>query len=74
MTSLLSGADAGGTWSEITSSGAFNTSTAEFDASGLIAGTYTFRYSFPNDFATFNVVVSNQFEAGANGTTTSCNS
>lgn len=45
---LLQGADAGGTWSEISASpsvnGAFDPVNGTFDAEGQVAGTYTFRY------------------------------
>lgn len=80
LNTLLSGADAGGTWAETTGSGQFNTGTGVFDASGLTAGTYTFTYSFAAsgsclpDFATFDIVVNNQPDAGLDGNSTLCNS
>ena len=44
----LMGADAGGTWSEITpSSTGFDAMTGTFDLLGQAAATYTFEYSFP---------------------------
>ena len=62
MDDYLSGADAGGTWSETTGSGSFDVGTAVFDASGLPAGDYTFIYvttNVPcnNDTADFTVTV-----------------
>lgn len=65
LNSLLSGADAGGTWSEtsISPSGTFTSSSGVLDASGLIAGTYSFEYLVnaiapcTNDIAEFTVTV-----------------
>lgn len=62
---LLSGADAGGIWSETTGSpsGQFNAATGVFDATGLAAGVYTFNYTVagvgacPPDFAVMTITV-----------------
>ena len=43
LNNLMTGS-AGGTWSETTSSGQFNTTTAVFDAGAAGVGTYTFEY------------------------------
>jgi subtilisin-like proprotein convertase family protein len=49
LSSLLSGADAGGVWSETSAnpsgSGAFNANSGSFNTNGQLAGTYTFRYA-----------------------------
>lgn len=68
LNTVLSGADAGGTWAETTGSpsGSFNVSTAVFDADGLAEGVYTFTYTITNssapaacsqDVATFTITV-----------------
>jgi len=65
LTTLLSGADSGGTWAETTGtpSGQFNAGTAVFDANGLAPGTYTFSYTVngvapcANDDATMTITV-----------------
>lgn len=44
VNTMLTGADAGGTWTELTASGAFDPATGVLDASGLPAGDYIFRY------------------------------
>lgn len=48
LSSMLTGADAGGQWSETSSnpstSGAFNAANGTFQPNGQTAGTYTFRY------------------------------
>ncbi|MCB0477387.1 MAG: gliding motility-associated C-terminal domain-containing protein, partial [Crocinitomicaceae bacterium] len=80
LNTLLSGADAGGTWAETTSSGQFNTGTGVLDASGLAAGTYTFTYTITatapcvDAVATFDVSISNQPNAGTDASSTLCNS
>jgi gliding motility-associated-like protein len=66
LTTLLSGANSGGTWTETTGtpSGQFNSGTAVFDANGLTAGNYTFNYTVngippcSNDIATMTISVS----------------
>jgi hypothetical protein len=49
LSSLLSGADAGGIWSETSvnpsGAGAFNANSGSFNTNGQLAGTYTFRYA-----------------------------
>lgn len=63
LNTLLSGADLGGTWTELTSSGAFSPGTGILNASGLAGGVYTFKYTVsgvapcPNDDASFSVTV-----------------
>jgi gliding motility-associated-like protein len=60
---LSPGAASGGIWSETTSSGQFNTSTAVFDPTDLPAGNYTFEYLVPglspcpDDIAEFTITV-----------------
>ena len=65
LSSLLVGATSGGTWSETTpiQSGQFNSNSAQFDATNLLPGNYTFSYavsgvnSCPGDDATITVSV-----------------
>lgn len=65
LTTLLSGADSGGTWTETTAtpSGQFTAATAIFDANGVAPGIYTFDYSMtgtapcPNTTATMTITV-----------------
>lgn len=63
LNTLLIGADPGGVWAETTASGAFNPVTGLFTAGGLVAGDYTFTYTFPvpppcaDDLANFTVTV-----------------
>jgi gliding motility-associated-like protein len=64
LNTLLSGNTVAGTWAETSGSVQLNTVTGEFDADGLIAGTYTFIYyvssgsaSCANDTADFTVTV-----------------
>lgn len=65
LTTLLSGAASGGTWTETTAvpSGQFTAGTGVFDASGLTPGNYTFSYTVagttpcPNDVANFTITV-----------------
>jgi subtilisin-like proprotein convertase family protein len=49
LSSLLSGADIGGVWSETSanpsSAGAFNANSGSLNTNGQLAGTYTFRYA-----------------------------
>ncbi|NOQ73929.1 MAG: T9SS type B sorting domain-containing protein [Crocinitomix sp.] len=44
LNTLLTGADLGGTWTELTGSGAFDPVTGEFVSDGLPPGDYVFRY------------------------------
>lgn len=79
LNTLLSGNNGTGTWAETTSSGQFNTTTGVFDASGLANGTYTFTYTVSattpctQDVATFTITVTNLPDAGADNSTTLCN-
>lgn len=77
LNNLLSGADPGGTWAETTTSGQFNTGTGVFTPGGLAPGTYTFTYTVTgcgsNDVANFSVVVGSNVNAGADSTSTLCN-
>ncbi|MCG8574991.1 MAG: PKD domain-containing protein [Flavobacteriales bacterium] len=79
LSTLLVGADAGGTWAETTASGAFTPATAMFDASSLTAGVYSFTYSVTgtapciDDMASFDVTVTNLPNAGADNATQICN-
>ncbi|MFN3917255.1 MAG: PKD domain-containing protein [Flavobacteriales bacterium] len=79
LNTLLSGADAGGTWTETSGSGQFNAATGVFDGSGLNAGNYTFTYTVGGiapcvqDVAVFTVSVNNQETAGLGNTSTLCN-
>ncbi len=66
LNTLLSGADAGGTWTETsgTPSGQFTVGTGMFDGNGLTIGnTYTFDYTVtgtapcPNDVATMTITI-----------------
>jgi len=63
LNTLLSGADAGGTWAETTSSGQFNTTTGVLNTVGLPGGTYNFTYTLvgvlpcPTDVANFSVTI-----------------
>jgi len=66
LNTLLSGADAGGTWTETsgTPSGQFTAGTGIFDGNGLTIGnTYTFDYTVtgtapcPNDVATMTITI-----------------
>lgn len=62
----LSTGSGGGAWSETTSSGQFNTSTAIFDYSALTPGLYDFEYMLlgtgacPNDTANFQITVNQE--------------
>ncbi len=44
LNTLLTGADAGGTWTDLTGSGAFDPLTGELIGDGLMPGDYVFRY------------------------------
>ena len=67
LSSLLTGGDAGGTWTEISSQpsagGAFNAVAGTFDPQAQSPGTYGFRYALdalapcPDDATTVNVVI-----------------
>jgi len=67
LINLLTGADPGGTWSEVSSvpslAGAFNAQTGTFLTNGQPAGTYRFKYTrtapapCPSDEATVEVVI-----------------
>lgn len=78
LNTLLSGADAGGTWLETTASGSFDPTTGIFTADGVAAGTYTFTYTVGATapcnpaVATMTVTVQNQPDAGLDNSTTSC--
>ena len=73
-------ADAGGTWTETTGSGQFNTGTLIFDAGGVTPGTYDITYVVTavapcvNDTAFFTLTVTGSIDAGADNTSTLCNS
>ena len=64
LNTLLSGADAGGTWVETTSSGQFNPTTGILNTVGLPGGVYNFTYTLvgilpcPTDVANFSVTIS----------------
>lgn len=79
LNTLLSGADAGGTWLETSASGAFDPGTGVLDTDGLTAGTYTFTYTMTgiapctDDVSNFSVTVEQEADAGADNSTTSCN-
>ncbi|MBI3135429.1 MAG: gliding motility-associated C-terminal domain-containing protein [Bacteroidetes bacterium] len=79
LNTLLSGNNATGAWAETTTSGQFNTVTGVFDASGLTAGVYNFTYTVPAvapcipDVADFSVTVTDLPNAGADNTTSLCN-
>ncbi|MCH2233439.1 MAG: PKD domain-containing protein, partial [Crocinitomicaceae bacterium] len=79
LNTLLVGADAGGTWVEVTGSGAFTPGTGILDADGLAAGDYTFNYSLTavapcvDDMATFTVTVTDLPTAGADNVSALCN-
>ncbi|UKN03841.1 PKD domain-containing protein [Paracrocinitomix mangrovi] len=82
LNTLLSGADAGGTWAETsgTPSNQFNTGTAVLDASGVTAGTYTFTYDVapngtcPGDQAVFTITINQEAIAGSDNISSLCNS
>ncbi len=63
LNTLLSGADSGGIWLEVTSSGGFDPLTGVFDVGGIAAGDYTFTYTVPgmftcpDDVATFIITI-----------------
>ena len=62
LNDLLTGADADGTWEELTGSGAFDPITAMFDGSGLTVGVYDFMYTVseaacPEDTAFISITV-----------------
>ena len=73
LNTLLSGADAGGAWTETTGtpSGQFNTATGVLTADGVPAGTYTFAYTIaavgpcPGDQAVFTITINQFVTAGA---------
>ena len=75
---LASSASGGGTWSEVTSSGAFNSASADFDPNGL-DGTFTFNYDLaasgtcPADQSVFTVNVEIAPTAQPGISDTSCN-
>ena len=79
LNTLLSGADAGGVWSETTGSGSFTPGTGMFDAAGLGAGTYDFVYTLTavapclDDASNFSITVENNLVAGTDNVYTSCN-
>ncbi|MCH2233440.1 MAG: hypothetical protein MK078_04225, partial [Crocinitomicaceae bacterium] len=79
LNTLLSGADAGGTWAETSGSGAFTPGTGVFDASGLAAGDYTFTYTVTavapcvDDVADFTITVEEEVTAGLDNTASLCN-
>lgn len=63
LNTLLIGADAGGTFNELTASNAFNAATGILDADGLAVGVYSFTYSTssasvcPVDVADFSIAI-----------------
>lgn len=75
LSSLLSGADAGGTWTETSASpsgaGAFNPGNGTFNTNGQQAGTYTFRYALqaalpcPDQSSTVTVTINPSPQADA---------
>ncbi len=79
VSTLLSGADAGGDWLETTAvpSGQFDPLTALFDITGLPVGTYTFTYTIigclVDDIADFTVTIG-AIDAGLDNTSSLCNS
>lgn len=81
LNTLLSGADAGGAWSETstTPTGGFTTSTGVLDVSGVTAGTYTFEYGLiapspcVSDVAEFTITVNQEVTAGADSSIAICN-
>ncbi|MBN4073108.1 gliding motility-associated C-terminal domain-containing protein, partial [Crocinitomix catalasitica] len=79
LTTSLSGADAGGAWTETSASGAFAPGTGILNTDGLSAGVYTFTYEVfgvapcPNDLADFTVTVQQEVYAGLDDLTASCN-
>lgn len=79
LNTLLSGNNGTGVWAETTSSGQFNATTGVFDATGLTAGAYTFTYTVSatapcvSDVADFTVNVQQEANAGADNSSTICN-
>ncbi len=70
-------AEAGGTWTETTGSGAFDPLTTEFDAGTAGAGVYTFEYEVVGcggivDIATFTITVELDGTAGDDNATVVC--
>ena len=80
LNSLLSGADAGGTWMETSSTPSTGLSGNQFDPNGQNIGTYTFRYTVsstnpcPDDFTEVNVTVETGNTATLETLTLVCNS
>jgi len=79
VNTMLSGADAGGAWTETSGSGAFTSGTGVLDTDGLPAGVYTFTYTMTavapclNDVSDFTVTVEQEVFAGADNLIDSCN-
>jgi gliding motility-associated-like protein len=62
LNTLLTGADPGGTWTDLTGSGAFDPVTGELVGDGLLPGDYVFRYEVSaapctDDFADITITV-----------------
>ena len=77
--SIITGEDAGGTWTEASgsNSGATIGTGTSVDFSGVSPGTYQFTYTVtapncPDDMATATVTVEAALDAGTNGTLTIC--
>jgi gliding motility-associated-like protein len=79
LNTLLSGNNGIGTWLETTTSGQFNAGTGIFDASGLTVGVYNFTYTVAAaapclpDVANFSITVTTLPNAGADNSTSLCN-
>lgn len=77
---LLAGNNAVGVWAETSGSGQFTPGTGVFNGAGLVAGNYTFTYTVAgmapclNDVANFTITVTDLPVAGADNTSTQCNS
>ncbi|NRA12430.1 MAG: gliding motility-associated C-terminal domain-containing protein, partial [Crocinitomicaceae bacterium] len=79
LNTLLVGADAGGTWTETSASGVFNVVTGILNTDNLAAGDYFFIYDVfgvapcGDDQSEFMVRVEQELFAGANNSTSVCN-
>jgi gliding motility-associated-like protein len=81
LSTLLSGADPGGTWSEtsVVPSGQFNAGTSILNVGNTAAGTYTFAYTLAasgpcaGDQAIFTVDISQYADAGTDNAAAVCN-
>ena len=78
LTALLSGADAGGIWSQASGIMIDVSDPANVDFSGAAPGMYIFCYmqvasgSCPQDQATFTITIEDRLDAGMNGTLSIC--